>query len=491
LYTKGIQEDLLQTKAKTVVSVLTSQSVTVMYNVLQVIFSLILIRILEPMYFGLFAPLFALLYFFIDNVLMGQGPLFIRKKSYEAGHFIQVITINAILATMLIEACAGLLLFISPQAPHMVRILFIALLPGVINMGFIYLGTERLERYKLFVAWMADIISYGLSTIFFALNNYGVYSFIYATIISKIFFFIFALALYKKDIFTGRIITIKQYAGYIKEGFVFNLTYLAGSISDYSDRVILTRFISPTSLGLYSIAIKYSFLFNNFILDAMESVVYPLYSKFKDNIDKIKKIHRNFTMMTFALIIPFNSFVFVFSKDIIRIVAGEKWLGAAPLVSVFSFFYLTKAAQYFMHHILWAKGKEATTLIQLITRAVLFLSTGTALSFKYGVYGFIIAYFVQGCYDSVFYYIALKELRKQILRNIRIVVSIFAPIFILFNIIGKTSNMYIGILTLLIIYALFAKYIFIPFIKEQFGVKIKDFFAILINKAFKGAEKNP
>lgn len=479
---KYTEEDLIGIKSKALVSIFTLHGITLIYNILQTVASLILVRLLEPEHFGLFAPLFALFNFFTLVIIMGQGPLFVRKKNYPAGHFIQIIAINAIIGVTILELVSGTLSFIHPQAPQMGRILFLGLLPACINMGFIYLAMKRLERYRLFLAWMLDVISFGLSAVFFALNNYGTYSFIYAIIISRILFFTAAFFIYKAEILSAYLMKIRQYFNYLKEGFAFNLSYLTGPLSDQADRVILTKFISLGELGLYSIAVKYSNLFSNFVLANMESIAYPLYSKFTDDIERIKKIYHSFTKMAFALLIPINSFVFVFSKDIVRIVAGEKWIGAAPLISIFSFLYLVKFARYFGYQILWASKKETISLIQLITRAVLFLSTGIILSFKYQVYGFIIAYFLQGFYDSVFYYFALKDLRPQIRKTTIFIISLFIPIFIALNIVGRISNFYAGILATVVIYLLFLKFLFTPFIESQFSLKIDKFFPYLIKR---------
>lgn len=476
------QEDLIATKSKALASILSMQGVTLIYNALQIAFSLILVRLLEPKHFGLFAPVFAIFNFFAITILMGQSPLFIRKKDYPAGHFIQLIAINAIIAFAIIESASGIFSFIDPQAPQMTRILFLALLPSSVNMGFTHLATRRLERYKLFPAWMLDIISFGLSAVFFALNNYGAYSFVYAIVISRVLFFIYVFFIYRVEILSSHLIRMGQYFNYMREGFIFNISFLSGALSEHGDRVILTRFIPLGKLGLYSVAVKYANIFNNFILNTMEVIAYPLYAKFIDDFKRTERIYYSFTALTFALLIPLNSFVFVFSRDIIRIVAGERWIGAAGLISIFSFLYLTKFVRYFGYQILWASKKEAINLIQVATRTVLFLSIGVTLSFKYSLYGFIIAYFVQGIYDSVFYYFVLKGLKRQILKNMRFIISIFIPVFVLLNIIGAISNFYVGILTMLTIYLVFARYIFIPFIEKEFGLRIKDFIPALIKK---------
>jgi len=474
------QQDIMKTKLKTLTSVLSLYGLSLSNNILQITFSLILIRLLTPHHFGLFAALFALFNVFTMLIPMGQNALFVRKKGYPIEHLIQIIFVHAIVIITLLESASNIFSFINPHAPQIARILFLALLPSSINLAFMTLATKKLEQYRLFPAWMLETISYGISAILFALNNYGVYSFVYGIVISRIVFLSVALFIYRGEILLKQMIRIRQYITYLKEGFTFSLLFLMGPAFDQADRVVLTRFIPMSGLGLYSVALRYSSLFNNFIFQGMDTVVYPLYSKFADNIERIKRMYYDFTTMAFAMLIPFNSFIFVFSRDIIQRIAGEKWIGAAYLVSILSFLYLVKFVPYFGYQILWARRKERIGLIQLITRGVLFLSVGIALCFKYKVYGFIIAYFVQGFYDSVFYYFMLKNLRSQIHRCAMFIILLFIPVFIVLNVVGKLSNFYAGILAMVVIYLVFSKYIFIPFIERQFNIKITKLFPSLI-----------
>lgn len=471
------QEDLIKTKQKTLTSILSLYGLSLSNNILQIAFSLILIRLLEPHHFGLFAALFALFNVFIMSIPMGQHAIFIRKGDYPLEDLIQTMVINALIITGLLECSSNMFSFIHPEVPQMARILFLGLLPGSINIVFMTLATKRLEQYKLFHAFLLETVSYGISAALFALNNYGVYSFIYGVIISKVVFLISVFFIYRREIFSlpKQMIKIKQYIAYLKEGLTFSLLFLLGPFFDQSDRVMLTRFIPMGELGLYSVAHRYSSLFNNFIFQGVDTIVYPLYSKFVDDIERIKRIYYDFTTMVFAMLIPFNSFIFVFSRDIMRVIAGEKWIGTANLISVLSFLYLVKFVPYFGYQILWARKKEHLGLIQLITRGILFLSVGVALSFKYKVYGFIIAYFVQAFYDSFFYYFMLKNLRTQIHKCTLFIVLLFVPVFAIINIVGKISNFYAGIIATLVIYLIFTKYIFIPFTEKQFNIKIIDF----------------
>ena len=153
-------------------------------------------------------------------------------------------------------------------------------------------------------------------------------------------------------------------------------------------------------------------------------------------------------------------------------------------MQLFSLVYLTKIISCFAYQILWAKKKERITLSQNIIRGVLFFVTGVSLSFKFKAYGFIIAYFAQGIYDSIFYYVVLKDFRSTMSKSIVFIICLFFPVFFVMNIVGYISNFYSGVLAVVVIYLLLAKYLFIPFVEIQFNIKLESFLLSFTKRVF-------
>ena len=199
----------METKTKTFFSILSSYGLSIANNILSIGFSLVLLRLLEPTHFGLFATAFAIFGMLAMVIPIGQNTLFVRKGNYPLSHLIQVIAINAIIVIVLIEAGSSVFFVIHEDLPRIMRLLVLGLFPASVNLAFMSLVLRRLNHYKLFPAWILETISYGVLAILFAINNYGIYSLVLGILISKFLFLIAAIVIFRKDMVSFTPLSIK------------------------------------------------------------------------------------------------------------------------------------------------------------------------------------------------------------------------------------------------------------------------------------------
>ncbi len=109
------------------------------------------------------------------------------------------------------------------------------------------------------------------------------------------------------------------------------LTILMGNI----DNLMLGYFLNTNAIGIYNVAFKFAklmvlplFFFGYFYLPIATSLIYAKKTK------SLKKIFQLINKWAIVLMIPFIFVFFIFSKDIISIVFGAKYVGASLALKI-------------------------------------------------------------------------------------------------------------------------------------------------------------
>lgn len=150
----------------------------------------------------------------------------------------------------------------------------------------------------------------------------------------------------------GVIFHIKCFPGFFKIGFEFDrdlykkvirygtyliLVNIAALIIGYIDIISITYFRNLTEVGYYNIALPtaYSLLFFS---SAIFAVLLPMSSELRARKDR-KRLNEGVSLLyryALLIVLPFVLMFFMFSKEIINILFGAKYLPAQPALSILS-----------------------------------------------------------------------------------------------------------------------------------------------------------
>lgn len=108
------------------------------------------------------------------------------------------------------------------------------------------------------------------------------------------------------------------------------------------DDMVVGRLMNTDSLGIYQVGYKISSLPISEVADVFARVTFPVYSKISDNKDRIKKAYFKTSGLAFIIMLPMTAVFYLFPEQIVRILLGEQWLQAVPVLRVLSAFGLVR-----------------------------------------------------------------------------------------------------------------------------------------------------
>ena len=165
----------------------------------------------------------------------------------------------------------------------------------------------------------------------------------------------------------------------------------ASGIFDYLfrnlDDIAVGRIMDTYSLGVYQMAYKISSLPITEIADTFNKVTFPVYSKITDDMDRLRAAFRKTILTTTAIVVPIGIILFIFPELIVRILLGDQWMDAVPVIRVLAAFGVIRSITtgYFALF-LALKKQEYVTVVTLISIAALAVTIVPLVS-MYGIVG--------------------------------------------------------------------------------------------------------
>jgi O-antigen/teichoic acid export membrane protein len=153
------------------------------------------------------------------------------------------------------------------------------------------------------------------------------------------------------------------------------------------DDAVVGRILGAPSLGLYQVAYKISSLPISEVADVVARVTFPVYIKISKDNKRFKNAFYKTMLAVSILAIPLGLAIFLFSREIILVILGDKWLEAVPVLKVLSIYGILRALiNPSLTVFLAVKKQELVTLITFISILGLAVSI-VPLIMKFGIVG--------------------------------------------------------------------------------------------------------
>ncbi|WP_407269618.1 oligosaccharide flippase family protein [Radiobacillus sp. PE A8.2] len=298
---------------------------------------------------GLLTPISGFLpLFFSYGLYLSQGKeLVVLNDKDKNGSYI--FTINVVLWVNIILV---FLLFLTPFSqnillgmlespnlefyPH----IFLAVVTGFIGV-FTLLADNYYQTYQNFtkkavgaiISFLINMISSLVLIYFFDLGATGK---LIGNLLGNVFLMFFFYVHYiRKSVF-------HFHFKYFKEGLaigipaMFNL--IVGYINNYSDRIIINKFLTLSEVGIYSIAYTGSFVLNT-IINSFMNAWRPLYFRIEENsnlAEKNREINQVFITSTF-IIASICLVGQLFQKELITLVLPDSYHGMISVLPILLF----------------------------------------------------------------------------------------------------------------------------------------------------------
>ena len=326
----SIKKELAKGVAWTGLSAYTGQ-------ILGIIITMILARLLSPTEFGLIALATVVSSFLGMLSTMGIGPAIIQRKDLTQDNLNSIFTF-----TLIVGLTLGIILFCSswPIAAFyederlipITQIMAVLLFLGPANMVPEALMNKN-KRFKENAerSILLQVIS-GAIAIYAAWNGAGVYSLLIAPFFTSVGTFIWNRRFYK--VYIDWHLNIEP----IKRIFSFSFYQLLFDTVNYFsrnlDKLIIGKYLSMDDLGLYEKSYRMMQMPLHQITFVITPVLHPLLKDFQNDLNeihnKITKLIRFLATISFPVGITLSCC----SEEIITFMYGNKWEAAIPIFQV-------------------------------------------------------------------------------------------------------------------------------------------------------------
>jgi len=109
---------------------------------------------------------------------------------------------------------------------------------------------------------------------------------------------------------------------------------IANYVSRNLDNVLIGRFRGAASLGLYSRAYALLLMPLRQINEPVAQIAVPTLSRLQDQPERYRRYYLNALRLISLVCMPLVALLFVVSREVVLVVLGEQWLGAAGLFSI-------------------------------------------------------------------------------------------------------------------------------------------------------------
>lgn len=299
---------------------------------------IILARLLIPEHFGLLitVQVFTGAAGFIAGGGMGQA--LIRAKHAGQNHFKTVFTLQLLICSLIYV----LFYFISDwfsywfNNPIYSDLLKVTALTFLIR-PFANVARAKLSREMRFkviaIISICSLIIGSSSSIYFALNSYGVWSLAWGGLIgSSVSAICFILTSkfypgihYEKSI-------AKDMGGY---GIKFSFNDIIHYLRDQSTNFLIGKMLGPNTVGLFNKGFSLGEMPINMIGGSAYQTVFRALSSTQDNLDKCKYIYLRTITLVSVYTIPFYVGLFWLAEPLIATLYGDKWLPSAVSLQIY------------------------------------------------------------------------------------------------------------------------------------------------------------
>lgn len=141
---------------------------------------------------------------------------------------------------------------------------------------------------------------------------------------------------------------------------------------------VIGRLQGATALGLYSVSYEIANLPTTELVWPIQRAVFPGYAKVADDLTRLRTMFVQVIGALCLLTVPAGMMLVVAAEPVVRILLGERWLPAAPLIQVLALFGIVRALHGPTGSVFLALGKPAivaaTQCVQIaLAGALMFL----------------------------------------------------------------------------------------------------------------------
>ena len=356
------------------------------------IVQIFLARLLAPKDFGLIAMM--TIFITIGSAIVGGGMTqsLIRTPKANDRDFSTVFYINIVVSFFVYGVIYIVAPYIAgfysqPLLNDLVRVYSLVIpIKAFMAVQNTILIKQMDFKTLVFIQTPSILIS-GIIAIYLAHKNFGAWALVYMQIIQAI---LMTLQYWFYSEWKPKLIFDKtKFYGHFNFGYKLTLNTFLNSFFNELYNIIIGRHYTSATLGLYNRAYTFQNLPGFIFARALNKITYPLFSEFQKDNKTLKSIYKDITSQMMVIYTPIMVFFMYMSESFLGFLLTDKWLEAAPFLTILSIAGLSFPIQSYNYNILKAKGKSGEVLkLNTISKALTII--GILVVLPYGIYPLVI-----------------------------------------------------------------------------------------------------
>ncbi|KAA3656192.1 MAG: lipopolysaccharide biosynthesis protein [Chloroflexi bacterium] len=396
-------------KYKTARGSLIMGAVTMLFRPINIIGALFLMRLLNPEDFG--AVALALILLTTSSLFSALG---LETAIIQSSHDNRKIAFPSFVITM--GFATILFLILNTNILTFARLLgdeeivpILRWLSLLILIDAAYAIPAALTRKQLMfgkvgIAGMLYRITYTTMTLTLAFLGYGVWSLVYANLISSLIHTVAYFWLSPGwDWIIPRRWDMKVVRDLLRFGIQSTFSTVLHYLHTHVDDWLVGRYLGKQALGYYSKAYDFS---NNTVIQISDNVVgivfLPSYTQMQHDPDKLTRAYLKSVQLVLLIVVPLAFGVLAIAPEMVWVLWGAKWAPMIPIMQIFALLLLTRPIASNTIPLFQALGKPdyntrngLVLLVIMIPLVLLFLSQGIAIV----AIAIVISHFIGAVYN--------------------------------------------------------------------------------------------
>ncbi|MBC5991214.1 lipopolysaccharide biosynthesis protein [Pontibacter cellulosilyticus] len=393
---------------------------TVANAVMQIGYTSVMARLLAPEAFGLVSLATVILGFGNYFANLGLNQAIIQKEELSKENIRAAFTTSVLLGVVITVvvwflAPTAALFFENEEVAPIVRIMaFSFLINGFSSTALSLLQREMRFKAMGIVETASYIISYLIVGVVLAYLGFGFWSLVYATLTQVVLTAIGSYFMVRHSVFP--ILYWPAYKPLFNYGSKMSFLGVLEYIYSQLHIILVGKVLGMHKLGIYTRAHMLVNLPMYNITRTISKVIFPSFSKLQNDVLKLGKVYLSSITLLAAVLIPVCMGILVAAPELVRIVLGEQWGEAVPVLQVLSLAIPISFITMFSGIVCDAKAelnlKIVITIVYMVVLIGLFL-----LLKGYGLVGFAAAVFFGEVIRMGLFQFAMKRILSVSFRN--------------------------------------------------------------------------
>ena len=309
---------------------------------IQFIVQIVLARLLTPSDYGLIGLIAVFITIAQVFAQSGLGQALVQRKDadnidYSTVFYYSIIFSIILYIVLFLFAPLIASFYDTPQLTAVVRVLGFVIVIGAVNSVQNAYVQKTMQFKKFFWATLGGTIVSAFVGIYMAYNGLGIWALVGQQLTNQIIDTIVLWITVKwRPILVFSFKRVKMLFSY---GWKLLMTSLINVIYNNIYSLIIGKFYSSENLGYYNRGMQFPSVIETNIDSTVESVLFPVMSKFQDDRERLKLMVKRFIKTSTFLVFPIMAGLAAVAKSITIVLLTEKWLPVVPFIQFSCFSY--------------------------------------------------------------------------------------------------------------------------------------------------------